>query len=175
MVIIESLFLDYDNEKGAETDYGSKTLHTLDDKPNKSPPDKYVNKGFSSEIEQQLEELHYYENKINGSLMKKITEFIKENRLLTDINNTSLVELERLKKSFQKAQKDVKIVKQNYEMLQLTNKDLFDKLQIFNKSPKHNDDNHLEVVPSKKRKIVNEKNNTLLSGNYFTIEGLLVI
>ena len=165
MVIIESLFLDYDNEKGAETDYGSKTLHTLDDKPNKSPPDKYVNKGFSSEIEQQLEELNDYENKINGLLLKKITEFIKQNKVLTDINNTSLIELESLKNSFQKAQKDVEILKENYEMLQSTNKDLLDKLENFN-----NDDNHSEAV---QRKLVKENINTF--SNEFTIEGLLLI
>ena len=169
------MFLENDNEKGDETEYRSNTLQTLDENRNKSNPDKYVNKGFSSEIEQQLEELNEYEYKINGLLLKKITEFSKENKILTGIIKTSVIKLDSLKKSLQKAQKDVEIVKEKSEMLHLTNKDLLKKFKTFNKLPMHNDDKHSETVPRKKIISVKENNNTLSSKTNLKIKGLLVI
>ena len=64
----------------------------------------------------------------------------------------------------QKGQQDVDVVKENYEILQLTNTDLLVCLcqfQYFNKVPKHKDDNHYNIMikslPREKMKISERK------------------
>lgn len=105
--------------------------------------------------------------------MEKITEFINENILLTEINKRSQIELESLKTSMTKAQKSAEYEKINFKMLQLKNKDLLLKLQNINKLMKSNDADHSEELPRKKRKLVNVNN--IANTTYSTVEGMSVI
>ena len=75
-----ALFLEHNNKTNDENDFNSKNVQTLDDKLDISSHGRYINKGFPNEIKQQCEEIHDYENKINNLLLKKITEFLKENK-----------------------------------------------------------------------------------------------
>ena len=134
------------------------------------PTEKFDNKGFSEKIKQQLEKICDYDNKINDLLLEKITEFIKENKGLTEINNRSHIELKSLKTSIRKAQKSAEHEKVNYKVLQLKNKDLLLKLQNIKKLMKSNDADHSEELPRKKRKLVSEKN--ISNRTYSTVEGL---
>ena len=157
---------EYSNAKVDETDYKSSTLQNLNDKLNRSPPDKYVNKGFSNEIEQQLEELTDYENKINNVLLEKIAEFINENKELSELNKTSQIDLKSLQNSMTEAQKDAETWKVNYKVLQLQNKDLLVKLHNNDKFPKNNDVDNSDDLSINKLKLSNEpkhSNNITLS------------
>ena len=156
-----------ENKNENESDSENNKLQTSDEKLNKNPPYKYVNNGFSNEIEQQLEEMHDNENKINDLLLKKINEFIKENKLLTEINKSSQIELNRLKTSMKNSQKYLELWKENYRLLQLNNKNLLDNLQNYN------DVDYSEELPIDKRKSFTENN--ISSRSYCTVEGLLFI
>ena len=100
-------------------------------------------------------------------LLKKITEFIKENKVLTEINKSSQIELNRLKTSMKNAQKYLEFWKENYRLLQLNNKNLLDEF------PENNDVDFSVELSKNKRKLVNENN--ISSRSYFTVEGLLII
>ena len=142
-------------------------MQTLDDKLNKNLPDQYVNNGFSNEIEQKLEEIHDNENKINDLLLKKITEFINENKVLTKINKSSQIKLNNVKTSMKNAQRYLEFWKEYYRLLQLNNKNLLDKL------PNNNDVDYSEKLPKHMRKLNSENN--ISSRSDFAIEGLLFI
>ena len=131
---------------------------------NTTPPGKYVYKGFSNDIEEQLEEIHDNENKINDLLLKKITEFINENKVLTKTNKSSQIKLNNVKTSMKNAQRYLEFWKDYYRLLQLNNKNLLDKI------PKNNDVDYSEKSPKHKRKLESKNNKS-----YFTIEGLLFI
>ena len=162
---------EYNNAKVDETDYKSSTLQNLNDKLNERLPDKYVNKGFSNEIEQQLEELTDYENKINNVLLEKIAEFEKENKELKELNKSSQIDLKSLKTCMTEAQKDAEKLEEDYNIFQLTNKELLLKLQNTNKLTKRNDVDHCEELQN--RNLLNEDN--LSSSSCLSSEGSLVI
>ena len=133
-------------------------------------PAKYVSKGFSNEIEQQLEEILDYENKINDLLLKKITEFITENKALTEVNKNSQIQLKTLQISMRNAQKDAENWQEEYKIFQLKNKDMLAKLQNDKKLTKSNVVDYFEELPRKTSKHLDE--NKLSSRIYFTNDGL---
>ena len=70
-----------------QTDSEINVLHTVDDKLVKCLPRSIANKGFSSEIQSNLEELYEYDQKINDLLFKKIIQIENENKILKAKNN----------------------------------------------------------------------------------------
>ena len=111
--------------------------------------------------------MHDNETKLNDLLLKKINEFIKANEVLTEINKSSQIELNRLKTSMKNSQKYLELWKENYRLLQLNNKNLLDNLQNYN------DVDYSEELPIDKRKSFTENN--ISSRSYCTVEGLLFI
>ena len=105
--------------------------------------------------------------------MEKITEFKKGNKDLIELNKSSLIELKSLQTSMTEAQKDAEKLEEDYNISQLTNKELLLKLQNINKLTKSNDNDHSQELPRKKRKLLNENN--ISNRTYSTVEGLSVI
>ena len=167
------MFLEHNNEMGEENDYQINKFQTLDEKLKLISPAKYVNKGFSGKIRQQLEQISDYDNKIKDLLLKKTTEFIKKNKVLMEINKRSQIELKILKSSMRSAQKSVEHEKVKYNTLQLENKDLSLNLQYINEVIKRNDFDHSEELPRKKRKLLKENNNS--NRTCSTVESLSII
>ena len=123
-----------------------------------SRSDDYFNKRFSNEYEEKVKEINNYENKINDLLLKKITEFVKENKVLTKENKSSQTELKRLQSSMKNARKEAENWEGNYKVLQLKNKDLFVKLQNTKRLIKDNQVDYSEELPRKTIRLINEKN-----------------
>ena len=138
---------------------------------NLSQQGKYVNRGFSNELENQLEEINEFKNKLIDSLLEKITEFKKGNKDLIELNKSSLIELKSLQTSMTEAQKDAEKLEEDYNIFQLTNKELLLKLQNINKLTKSNDVDHCEELQN--RNLLNEDNLSISS--CLSSEGSLVI
>ena len=164
--------LEYKIEKADENSYVTNKLQNLEEMRNTSPPDEHLNNGFSNEIEEKLGEINNYENKINDLLLKKITEFIKENKELTEISKSSQIDLNRVQTSMKNVLKDVEYWKENYRILELKYKDLSVKLQNTNKLNNNDAIDHSVELPIKNRKLTNE-NNSIRA--YCIVEGSLVI
>ena len=95
--------------------------------------------------------------------MEKIAEFKKENKELSELNKTSQMDLKSLQTSMTETQNDVEKLKEDYKILQLTNKELLLELQDTNKLKTSNDVDHAKELQTK-----NED-------NFSSSEGLLVI
>ena len=101
-------------------------------------------------------------------MLKKITEFIKENKELTEKNKISQIELTNVKESMINAQNDAANCKGNYKILQLKNKDLLVKLENTKKISKTNAMDHPEELQRKKTELLNENSSKRTDS---TVEG----
>ena len=132
------------------------------------PPAEYFENGFSNEIEEKLEEIHDYENKINNLLLEEMTKFTKENKELIEKNKISQMELTNVKELMRNAQNDAENWKRNYKILQMKNENLLLKLQNTKKISNNNATDYSKELPRKKRWLSNENNS---KRTYSTVEG----
>ena len=112
-----------------------------------------------------------YENKISNLFLTKITEFTKENKILTKINTSIQIELKSIKATMRNVQNKLENLKGNYKKLQWENKYLLANLQYTNKLIKNNDIDYSKELPRETRQLVKENSNS--STRRFSIEGLL--
>ena len=106
-------------------------------------------------------------------MLKKITEFTVDNKVLKEINKSSQINLKYLKNSMRDTQKSEKLWKEHYKMLQLKNKHLLTKLQNTKSLIKGIDVEYSKEPQRKKRKLIKENNISSIS--FLSKEGLLVI
>ena len=126
-------------------------LRDVDDKPDKRSYKKLVNKRISNNIEMQLEKLNVYDKTIYELMLKKVFEFQNENKMLTEKNQRSHINLKSLKTCLSNVQSDVENWKNNYKILQLKNKNLLAKLLSTTKVLETNDSDLSENLRSKSK------------------------
>ena len=101
-------------------------------------------------------------------MSEKITEFINENKLLTEINKNYQTDLKSLQTSMTNAKKDAEYCKEHYKMLQIKNKDVLNKIENTNKLTNDNDVANSEELPTKYE-------NNFCNRSYISSKALLLI
>ena len=134
-------------------------------------------RGFSSDIQNQLNEINDCEIKKNKLLLEKVKDYEVENKMLKETNKKANIYHDALKTSIKTVQVDVNNCKENYKKLRKENKKLLAKLLRTKKVIKNSNADSSEELPRKRRKITKTyTNNTNSSINkYIADRGLILI
>ena len=112
-----------------EIDLKVPDFKSYDQKLSKNLSEKFLIDSLSKKAKSQLADIHHQDNKIFDSLLKNLSKFQKETKMLREQNETMKVELKIIQVLLQNAQKDVERSKENYKSLNSINKSLLEELK----------------------------------------------